>query len=92
MMCSSEHSFVLSKLGFEKKKTCDSTTDVYLDKNKPTQFNIDALMYMYGKDGFELPNKHLALFKNHFKYSNSPITISNNVRSNGTLFTSSNIQ
>lgn len=70
---------------FHVKDTCDIQADAYVDDNKPSRFDIDALIYAYGRDGFKLPNRPLLFINNFFTYGPSPIKISNNVQG-GTSF------
>jgi hypothetical protein len=39
--------------------TCVSTTDFYKDTNYPSDFDIGAVIYAYGRDGFASPNTRL---------------------------------
>src|SRR5206468_10842834 len=38
-------------------ETCTDAHDWYDDKDKPSEFDIGAVIYLYGKDGFAPPNR-----------------------------------
>jgi len=57
--------------------TCDENArDVYPDDNRPTNFNVDAIIHMYGKDGFAAPNP--GLVEHCFAYLNDMTTPGSN--------------
>ena len=46
--------------------TCDSPTDIYQDKTKPTEFDARAVLFAYGNDGFQSPNPSLTSGVNNY--------------------------
>jgi DNA-binding beta-propeller fold protein YncE len=53
MMCSNEW---FLRTG---KPTCDNNIDTYVDASVPTEFNLRALLYTYGNNGFLEPNANI---------------------------------
>ena len=53
MMCSTEWFLGTNKW------TCDNDVDPYNDHNKPTEFNVRALVHTYGNNGFQEPNANI---------------------------------
>jgi len=42
-----------------KISTCGGSPDNYVDTGKPSEFNIGAIIYAYGRDGFASPNPRI---------------------------------
>jgi 6-phosphogluconolactonase (cycloisomerase 2 family) len=82
MMCSFDYRFnILGILRFGQVDTCIGNPDKYNDKGQPSEFNIRAVIYAYGNDGFKPPNRVLIPFVNDFyKCQPLPCEPSHNVK------------
>lgn len=60
MMCSQDYkSTFLGVPTGPLVETCETSTDIYHDRGQPSEFDVRAILYNYGNDGFQTPNLKL---------------------------------